>query len=179
MFGIIGVGALVAIGGFLAFASTRPDSFRVERTTTIDAPPERVFQLVADFHRWPEWSPWEKIDPQMTRTHRGPEQGVGASYAWEGNKKVGSGSMEILEAEPPRRLRIRLDFLRPFEAHNTTDFAFEPQGTGTRVTWAMHGPANFMTKVMCVFTTMDAMVGKDFEKGLATMKEVAEGHRVA
>jgi carbon monoxide dehydrogenase subunit G len=175
MVGIIGVAAVVVVGGLLGFAATRPDSFRAARTTTIDAPPEKVFPLIDDFHRWPSWSPWEKLDPGMKRTHSGPERGRGAVYEWDGNKKVGSGRMEIVEAESPSRVKIKLDFLRPFEAHNTTDITLEPAGAGTRVDWAMHGPANFVTKVMGVFVSMDAMVGKDFEEGLANLKREAEG----
>jgi uncharacterized protein YndB with AHSA1/START domain len=165
---------VVVILVILGLAATKPDSFRLERRTHIAAAPERVFALIDDFHSWAAWSPWEKLDPGMRRTHGGPASGVGATYAWEGNKKVGSGRMEIVESVPPSRLAVKLDFLRPFEAHNVAEFALVPSGGGTDVTWSMHGPSPFMSKVMQVFTSMDAMVGKDFEAGLRNLKAAAE-----
>jgi len=165
---------VVAIAALLIFAATRPDTFRVERKATIQAPPEKVFMLINDFRLWQQWSPWEHIDPNMKRTLSGPEAGPGAIYAWQGNKDVGSGRMEIKQAQLPSKIAIQLDFLEPFEAHNTTEFTLASQGGGTEVTWAMFGQANFMTKLMGVFASMDKMVGPDFEKGLANMKAVAE-----
>jgi uncharacterized protein YndB with AHSA1/START domain len=164
----------VLIAGVLILAATKADSFRVERATTINAPPEKVFPLINDFREWPKWSPWEKRDPDMRRTHSGAALGQGAVYAWEGNSKVGSGRMEIIEATSPTRAVIRLDFLKPFEAHNTADFQLTRKGESTQVTWAMFGQANFMSKLMQVFMSMDSMVGKDFEAGLANMKAAAE-----
>ncbi|HEV8691127.1 MAG TPA: SRPBCC family protein [Ideonella sp.] len=164
----------VAIAALLIFAATRPDSFRVERKTVIQAPPEKVFALINDFHLWPQWSPWEHLDRNMKRTLGGAAAGPGATYAWEGNKDVGQGRMEIKESVPASKIGIQLDFLQPFEAHNTAEFTLAPQGSGTEVTWAMYGPANYMTKLMSVFASMDKMVGPDFEKGLANMKAVAE-----
>lgn len=169
--GLIVVGALVAV---LLFAATRPDSFRVERSITVQAPPDKVFALINDFRRWPEWSPWEKLDPQMKRTFGGAASGPGAVYAWEGNDEVGAGRMEILEAQPGAKVSIKLDFLRPFEGHNTADFTLQAAGTATGVRWAMHGPSPFVTKLMGVFVDMDRMIGKDFEAGLAQLKAVAE-----
>ena len=158
----------------LVLAATKPSSFRVERSATISAPREQIFALLEDFHAWPSWSPWEALDPNMQRTYSGAERGAGAQYAWLGNKKVGQGTMAILGATPPTELTIKLDFLKPFEAHNTTVFTLSPEGNATRVTWAMHGPNLFMGKVMSVFISMDKMIGRDFEKGLANMKRVAE-----
>jgi uncharacterized protein YndB with AHSA1/START domain len=165
---------VVAIAALLGYAATRPDSFRVERKAVIQAPPEKVFGLINDFRQWPQWSPWEHLDPNMKRTLAGPQAGPGASYAWEGNKDVGSGRMEIKQSEPPSKVNIQLDFLQPFEAHNTAEFTLAPHDTGTEVTWAMYGQANYMTKLMCIFFSMDKMVGPDFEKGLANMKVIAE-----
>ncbi|MEK8033349.1 SRPBCC family protein [Ideonella sp. DXS29W] len=170
----VGLALLFALAALLVFAATRPDTFRVERRMLIQAPPERVYGLVNDFHQWPLWSPWEKLDPAMKRTLGGPTSGVGATYAWQGNKDVGSGRMEIKASESPSKIHIQLDFFDPFESHNLTDFAFTPQGPATEVTWVMHGPASFTTKLMTVFTSMDSMVGPDFERGLANMKAVAE-----
>jgi len=168
------IAAAVVIAGVLLFASTRPDSFSVQRTATIHAPPDKVFALVNDFHRWSEWSPWEKLDPEMKRSFGGPAAGVGATYAWTGNSKVGEGRMEILKAAPASQLEIQLDFIKPFEGHNIAEFTLTPQGENTQVLWVMHGPAPFVSKLMGVFVSMDSMIGKDFEAGLANMKATAE-----
>jgi hypothetical protein len=133
-----------------------------------------VHGLIDDFKRWSDWSPWEKIDPALKRTHSGATSGRGAVYEWAGNKDVGSGRMEITDSSPASKVVIKLDFLQPFEAHNITEFTLAPQGGGTQVTWKMHGPAPFVTKLMQVFVSMDKMVGKDFETGLANMKAAAE-----
>lgn len=164
----------VAIAALLGYAATRPDTFRVERSTVIQAPPDEVYALISDFHAWPAWSPWEKLDPAMARTHGGAASGVGATYAWQGNKDVGKGRMEIKQADAPRQLAIALDFLEPFEAHNTAEFTLTPEGGATRVNWAMHGPSPFISKLIGVFVSMDSMIGKDFEAGLAAMKAAAE-----
>ena len=165
---------VVLIGALLAYAATRPDSFRVERATVIKAPPAKVFALIDDFHQWAGWSPWEKLDPSMKRSHSGAASGKGAVYAWEGNGDVGAGRMEILETTAPSRVLIRLDFIKPFEARNTAEYTLRPEGEATRVTWAMYGPAPFVSKLMQVFVSMDAMIGKDFEQGLANLKALAE-----
>jgi uncharacterized protein YndB with AHSA1/START domain len=165
---------VVLIGALLAYAATRPDSFRVERATVIKAPPAKVFALIDDFRQWAGWSPWEKLDPAMKRTHSGAASGKGAVYAWEGNGDVGAGRMEILETTAPSRVLIRLDFMKPFEATNTAEYTIQPEGEATRVTWAMYGPAPFLSKLMQVFVSMDKMIGKDFEQGLANLKALAE-----
>lgn len=169
----IGVILLVLIAGVLVFASTRPDSFSVERRIVIQAPPDKIQPLIADFHRWSDWSPWEKLDPAMKRTFGGAASGAGATYAWQGNKDVGSGRMEVKAAEPAK-VSIQLDFIEPFEGHNMTDFVLSPKDGGTEVRWVMTGPSTFVTKLMGVFVSMDTMIGKDFEKGLAQMKVAAE-----
>lgn len=169
---LLGVAAAVVL--LLIFAATKPDRFRIERSIRIARPPSAVFPLIDDFHRWADWSPWEKIDPALKRTYGSTASGVGASYAWEGNKKVGSGRMEIVESTAPSKISIKLDFIAPFEAHNIADFAIVPDGEGSTVTWAMHGPNAFMNKVMSVFISMDSLVGKDFETGLANLKATAE-----
>ena len=165
---------VVLIGALLAYAATRPDSFRVERAALIKAPPAKVFALIDDFRQWAGWSPWEKLDPSMKRSHSGAASGKGAVYAWEGNGDVGAGRMEILETTAPSRVLIRLDFIKPFEARNTAEYTLRPEGEATRVTWAMYGPAPFVSKLMQVFVSMDAMIGKDFEQGLANLKALAE-----
>lgn len=167
--------ALVAVVVIiLGMALTKPNSFRLQRSAHIGAEPGKVFALLDDFRAWTAWSPWEKLDPALRRTYGGAASGVGATYAWEGNKKVGSGRMEIVEAAPPSRLLLKLDFLTPFEAHNMTEFTLTPERNGTTLTWTMYGPNNFMSKLMQVFISMDAMVGKDFEAGLANLKAQAE-----
>ena len=164
----------VAVLAVLALAATKPDTFQVQRSTTIQAPPEKIYPLIADFHRWPEWSPWEALDAAMQRSHSGAPNGTGAVYAWEGNKAVGAGRMEVLGAQAPRHVNIKLDFVRPFEGHNSTDFTLAPQGGATQVTWTMQGPTPFVSKLMQVFVSMDRLIGKDFEAGLAKLKAVAE-----
>ncbi len=164
----------LAIAVILGLAASKPDTFRVVRRATIKAPPERVFSAINDFHQWPQWSPWEKLDPAMKRVHSGTASGAGAAYAWEGNKKVGAGSMEILESMPWSRIKIKLDFIRPFEGHNTADFTLEPEASNTVVTWAMQGPAPFISKLMQVFMSMDTMIGKDFEEGLDNLRRISE-----
>ncbi|MEP7295488.1 MAG: SRPBCC family protein [Burkholderiales bacterium] len=174
MFKTIAITIVVVILGILAFATTRPDSFSVQRSTTIRAPADKVFPMISDFHRWAEWSPWEKLDPAMQRTFGGPAAGVGTTYGWTGNSKVGEGKMEILKADPTSKVDVKLDFIKPFEGHNVAEFTLSPKGDSTEVLWVMHGPAPFITKLMGVFVSMDAMIGKDFEAGLANMKAAAE-----
>jgi uncharacterized protein YndB with AHSA1/START domain len=171
---VIAIILAVVIAIVLILAATKPDSFSVERAIDISAPADRVFPLINDFHQWGGWSPWENRDPAMQRTYEGPASGKGAVYGWEGNKNVGSGRMEIIEAQPPSKILIKLDFLKPFEAHNTAEFTMLPQGATTHLTWVMRGPANFMSKLMQVFMNLDQMIGKDFEAGLAGLKKLAE-----
>jgi hypothetical protein len=173
MFKIIGIVIVLSIVALLLYAATRPDMFRLQRSTTINAPPERIFHFINDFHEWLVWSPWEKMDPDLRRSYSGSSQGKGARYQWEGNSKVGTGGMEIIEATPSKIL-MTLDFLKPFEAHNFAEFTLEPRGASTNVTWAMYGPQPFLAKVMSVFCMMDRMVGPQFETGLANLKTVAE-----
>lgn len=165
---------LAIIVAILAYAWTRPDTFAVQRSLTIAATAEKLFPFINDFNQWPVWSPYEGRDPAMTRTMGGPASGKGATYAWAGNKNVGKGRMEILDSRPPSSVLIKLDFEQPFEAHNTAEFTLQPVAGGTNVTWAMHGPAAFMHKLMGVFINMDKMIGRDFEAGLVKLKGIAE-----
>jgi len=171
---IIAIVLAAAVVAVLIIAAIKPDSFSVQRATVINAPADKVFPLIADFHEWRKWSPWEDRDPELKRTYGGAERGKGAVYAWEGNKNVGSGRMEILEANSPSLVKIQLDFLKPFEAHNIAEFTMLPQGSATNLSWVMRGPAPFMSKVMQVFMSFDKMIGKDFEAGLAKIKSNAE-----
>jgi uncharacterized protein YndB with AHSA1/START domain len=173
MLKIIGIVVAVLIAGVLILAATKPDTFRVERSASIKAPPEKVFAFINDFDRWGAWSPWEKKDPAMKRTF-GAKSGKGATYAWEGNKDVGQGRMEIAESVPPSRVTIKLDFVKPFEAHNIVNFTLEPKGDMTQVRWAMQGDTPYLAKIIHVFLDMDSMVGKDFEAGLANLKAATE-----
>ena len=158
----------------LVVARTKPDSFEVRRSTTINAPPDSIWPYLDNFHNWRAWSPWERMDSTMARTYTGPDGGIGAAYAWSGNKKVGQGRMEITGAEPDTSVTIALDFLAPFEAHNIAEFTLGAGGEGTVVTWTMRGPNTYLSKVMSVFVSMDRMVGPDFEAGLANLKTVVE-----
>jgi len=174
MFKKIALGILVLVVAVLAFATTKPDSFSVERKISINAPPEKVFANINDFHAWDAWSPWAKLDPAMQTTHSGAPSGPGAVYEWSGNSDVGKGRMEITGATPPSNVTIKLDFLEPFESHNTTVFNLAPTAAGTDVTWTMSGPQPYVSKLMATFMSMDKMIGGDFEKGLAQLKTVSE-----
>lgn len=164
---------IALVVGALVRALSMPGTFRYERRTTINAPPEKIFPLINDFHRWPVWSPWEKLDPDMQRTYSGAPSGLGAVYNWDG-KKAGAGRMEITDSSPSNRIIVKLDFTKPMTAHNTTEFVLEPSGAGTNVIWSMYGPNPLMSKVMGLMINMDKMIGKDFEAGLANMKVAAE-----
>ena len=165
---------IVLVAAVLGFAATKPDTFSVQRSTSIKATPEKIFAVINDFHRWPDWSPWEKLDPAMKRTQSGAASGKGAVYEWDGNSKAGAGRMEIIESTPPSKLGIQLDFIKPFEGHNIAEFSLTPGADSTRVNWVMHGPTPFVSKVMQVFVSMDTLIGKDFEEGLANLKALAE-----
>jgi Polyketide cyclase / dehydrase and lipid transport len=171
----IAVVIVLLIAALLIFASTRPHAFRVERSIAITAAPERVFALVDDFHNWASWSPWEHLDPSMKKTYSGSPSGPGAVYEWQGNSKAGKGRMEITSSMVPSFVNIKLDFLKPFESHNTTSFSVARAAAGTtHVSWTMQGACPFIMKVMGIFVSMDKMIGKDFDKGLANLKSAAE-----
>jgi len=170
---VIVIAVVVIVAAVLVLAATRPDSLRVERSARVSAPPEKILPLINDFHQWSAWSPYEKLDPSMKRTFAGQPAGKGAVYEWQGDSKVGQGRMEIVETAPTSTA-IKLDFLKPFEAHNIARFTAQPAGDATLVSWSMEGPAPFVTKLLGLFVNMDKMIGKDFETGLANLKVVAE-----
>lgn len=173
MLKIIAIIIALLIAVVLIYAATKPDSFRIERSTTLKAPPEKISAYLTDFKQWAAWSPWEEKDLAMQRSFSGAASGKGAIYGWEGNKNIGTGRMEILDVQP-QKVTIKLDFFSPFEAHNTAEYVLEPQGDNTKVTWAMFGPSNYMSKVMTTLMSMEKMVGPDFEAGLAKLKAAAE-----
>ncbi len=162
----------------LVVAATRPNDFRVERSATIAAPPEEVYAMIADFHQWPAWSPYEKLDPAMKKTFSGATSGEGAVYEWEGNSQAGSGRIEIIEAQAPNQLTMTLNMIKPFNCHNEVVFTIARQGESKNVTWAMQGQQPFIGKVMSLFMNMDKMVGGQFEEGLANLKAVTENNVV-
>ncbi|MES2298597.1 MAG: SRPBCC family protein [Pseudomonadota bacterium] len=169
---VIAITAIIAI--IVGMAVLQPDTFAVQRQITIKAPPEKIVAMINDFHNWSSWSPWEHLDPGMKRSFSGAASGKGAVYGWDGNKDVGAGRMEITDQTLPSKVLIQLDFIRPFEGHDVNEFVLDGKGDSTTVTWKMSGPMPFVSKVMCVFYSMDKMIGKDFEKGLAAMKAQAE-----
>ena len=171
--GILGVVVVVAIAAILIYASTKPDSFRVQRTASMNAPPEKIFPYLNELKRWREWSPYEARDPDMKRAYTGPESGRGAAYEWDGNNNVGKGRMEITEAAPSKVV-IKLDFIKPFEGHNTAELTLQPKDGQTIVTWAMYGPSPFMSKLIGTFMDMDDMIGRDFAAGLTKLKTIVE-----
>lgn len=162
-----------AIAALLAYAAFKPDSFRLSRSTAIAAPPDKVFALVADLRQFNRWNPFARIDPQIVITYGPVTAGVGGAYDWRG-PQAGAGRMQITESVPVQRVTAKLDFSKPFEAHNVVDFTVQPQGTGSTVTWAMHGPMPYLNRLVTVFFDMDKTVGKDFEAGLANLKALAE-----
>ncbi len=165
---------VVPLAILLGFAATKPDTFRIQRATSIKAPPEKIFALISDFRSWGAWSPYEKLDPAMKRSYSGPASGKGAQYGWEGSGKVGAGHMEITDASPPSKVTIKLDFAKPFEGHNIAEFTIDAKGGETNVTWAMRGPSPYIHKVMSIFFNIDQMIGNDFETGLANLKTATE-----
>jgi uncharacterized protein YndB with AHSA1/START domain len=174
LLGVVAVVLLVVVVLVVAI-SLQPSEFSVSRTATMAAPPADAFEQVNDFHNWQAWSPWEMLDPAMQRTFEGPASGKGAVYSWVGNSEVGEGRMTIAESRPNELIRINLDFIAPFESTNTTEFTFKPEGDETVVVWTMSGQNNFMSKAFHLFMDVEAMVGGDFEKGLAAMKAKVEG----
>lgn len=174
MLKIVAVVVVLLIAAVLVFAATRPDSFRVQRSAHIQAPPERIFAQINDFNRWRAWSPYEKLDPQMQREIAGAAQGVGATYQWDGDSKAGAGRMEITQSLPSSRIDVKLDFTRPMQAHSVAQFTIVPSGNGSDVTWTMQGPQPYMAKLFTMFMNMDRMIGKDFEEGLGNLKRISE-----
>lgn len=166
--------AVIAVIAVLGLAATKPNTFRVERTVTVNAAPEKIFPLINDLREQNKWSPWDKKDPAMKRTFSGATKGVGAVYEWDGNKEIGAGRMEIMGSVAPSRVVMKLDFIRPMEGHNIAALTLDPRGPATAVTWSIRGPMPFVSKVMCVFMDMDKMIGVEFEKGLADLKILAE-----
>jgi hypothetical protein len=174
MFLYVGIGVLVFLVALIAFIACRPSVFHVERTATVNAPPETVFAIINDLHQWALWSPWEHLDPNMKKTYSCPEAGVGASYAWNGNKNAGEGKLTISESKPGARVAMNLEFIRPFACQNQVDFLLTAVAGGTQVRWTMDGKNNFMAKAFGLMMNMDKLVGTDFETGLANLNKVAQ-----
>lgn len=165
---------VLLVAAVLIYAASKPGSFRIERSLSIKAPADRIFALIDDFHQWRRWSPWEKLDPALDRNYSGEEMGKGAVYDWEGNGKAGKGRMEIVEIQPPARISIKLDFMKPFKASNQVNFTLLPENGATTVTWTMQGNSPYMAKLMGLFMNMDKLVGRDFEQGLANLRTETE-----
>jgi len=169
---IVGFAALVAV------IASRPDKFKIERSVSMAAPPDIVFGLVNDFHKWEGWSPWAKLDPTMRVQYDGPASGVGAQYSWIGDKNVGEGRMAITQSKPNELVAVDLQFLKPFPAHNVATFTLVPDSAGTRVSWTMTGHSTFMGKAIGLLMNMDKLVGRQFDQGLASMRALAEGEAI-
>ena len=177
---IVTIAIVVVITGIVMFADTKPNTIEVTRSITIQAPAEKIFPLIDDFHHWPGWAPQDKEDPTMKRIYSGAESGAGAVSDWQGKGNAGKGRMTIVESAAPNKVLVKVDFVRPFVAHNVNEFVLEPNeepsepGSSTKVTWTMRGPNLFFMKVMGVFVNMDRMLGKHFEAGLQNLKSVLE-----
>jgi uncharacterized protein YndB with AHSA1/START domain len=165
---------VLVIVAVLVFAATKPDTFRVQRSISVQAPPEKVFALINDFHNWPQWAPQDREDKSMQRTYSGAESGVGAVSDWSGRGSAGQGRMSIVESQAAAKVSVKVDFSKPFEAHNLNEFTLNGQGSSTKVTWSMQGTNLFVLKLMSIFTNMDKVAGKHFEDGLANLKAAAE-----
>ncbi len=165
---------VVAIAVFFGLVAMQPSEFRVQRSVSIQAPADTVFAHVNNFHKWQEWSPWAKKDPTATNTFEGPEEGVGAIFKWEGNQEVGEGQMTLKTSQPPEKIGIQLDFIKPYEDTANVEFTFQPHGDHTDVKWTIEGRNNFVGRIFCMFMNMDKMIGDDFDKGLASLKAIAE-----
>jgi hypothetical protein len=171
------IGLIVVVALVLIIASRQPDTYSISRSVVVEAPQAKVFAQVNDFHNWQSWSPWAAMDPSMKTTFEGPSKGVGAVYGWSGNSKVGEGKMAITESKPNSLVGIKLDFLKPMKDTSAVEFSFAPEGKGTKATWTMSGNMNLIAKTMCLFTSMDKMIGPDFERGLAQLKATSEGKK--
>ena len=170
---IIGIVLVVAVVAVVAYAATQPDTFRVQRSATINAPADKISVILTDLRRGAEWSPYEKKDPAMKKTFSGPASGPGSKMEWDGNKEIGAGALTVADATPSK-ITVKLDMSRPMEANNIVEYTLAPQGNATNMTWSIHGPMNIFSKVMCVFMDMDKMIGRDFEQGLRDLKTLAE-----
>jgi len=172
----LAVAALVVlvVAALAVIVAMQPAEFRVQRSATINAPAPAVFAQVNDFHNWQTWSPWARLDPAVKNSYEGPPAGTGAGFAWAGDSKVGEGRMTIVESRPNELVRIKLEFLKPFAATNTAEFAFKPEGERTAVKWSMYGHNNFLARAVWLFVDMDKALGVEFDKGLAAMKSVAK-----
>lgn len=169
----IGIGLAVLLAVLLIAIATRPPTFAVQRSATISAPPEVIYAQIQDLHNWPNWMTYDRMDPAMRRSYAGPSRGVGATYHYVSDK-VGEGRMTIAHLDPNRRVAVDAQFIKPFAANNQVEFTLQPAQGGVRVTWAISGRNNFVSKAMSLFINMDRMIGRDFETGLADLKRVSE-----
>jgi hypothetical protein len=169
---LIGLALLIAV--LVVIVALQPSEFRVERSAAIAAPPADVFAQVNDLHQWDAWSPWAKLDPNAKIAFEGPEAGQGAAMTWAGNDQVGEGKLTIVESLPSDAVKLKVDFVKPYEATSNSDFAFKPDGAGTSVTWTMTAQHNFLEKGFCLVMNGKKMIGDDLEKGLAQLKALAE-----
>lgn len=168
----VGIGLLVLVVALVGYVATRPESFRVKRTAVVAAPAPKVFEIINDLTQWSRWSPYDHRDTEMKKTYSGPQSGVGAAYAWNGNSQVGEGKMTIVESQPAKLVRMKLEFSRPFKCCNDVNFVLEPVAGGTEVSWIMDGKNTLFSKAMSLVISMDNMVGKDFEQGLSNLNRV-------
>ena len=168
------VAFLIAVGIVVVLIAMQPATYTVVRSTSIAAAPGVVFAQVNDFHNWAKWSPWEKLDPAMKKTYEGPAAGVGAVYKWAGNAAAGEGMMKIAGSDTDHKVSIDLAFTKPYESSSRTELSIRPDGAGSSVSWTMTGQNNFALKAIALFSSMDKMIGPDFEKGLSQLKTVAE-----
>jgi uncharacterized protein YndB with AHSA1/START domain len=164
----------VLVAGVLLLAATRPSTFQVERSITIQAKPETVFMLIDDLHIWPRWSPQDLLNPKMKRTYGGRDTGVGATSDWSGPRGAGKGRMVITDSTAPKLIVVKADWEKPFSLQNINRFTLEPDGAGTKLTWSLRGQNVYVMKLMGVFIDMDRKMGDHLELGLSNLKAIAE-----
>ncbi len=177
MFKLILIALIAIIAVFLVVAALQSPDYSLSRSTVINAAPAEVFSQINNFHNWENWSPWAKLDPAMKTTFAGPDSGVGAVYIWDGNMQVGSGKMTLVESQPSERILLNVDFFKPMKGSSLTEFTCRPEGQGTQVTWSLSGKKNFISKAMCLFRSMEKMIGPNVEMGLGQMKATVEGKK--
>ena len=170
---LLALAAIIAV--FLIVVALQPSEFKMERTATMSAPAAVVFDQVNDFHKWEAWSPWAKLDPNAKVAFEGPPSGTGTVMTWSGNSEVGEGKMTLTESKPDELVKINVDMVKPFAGSSSSQFTFKPEGDQTAVTWSMEAHHNFFAKAMCLVFNGRKMMAEAMDKGLASLKTVAEG----
>lgn len=168
------IGLIVIVVALAIVVAMQPNEFKISRSMKMDAAPEVIFPHVNQFAAWEAWSPYERLDPNMSKVLEGPTAGQGAVMQWSGNGNAGAGSTTIVKSEPNESIQIDLEMTKPMQCHNDVLFTFQPEGSTTVVTWSMSGKVNFMAKFFHLIFDVDKMCGDQFIEGLTNLKEISE-----